>query len=168
MHGTYEEIDGRPVLRFERRLAHPVERVWRAVTEPSELAHWFPAGLTIDMRVGGRVQFTFPDGAAPPMEGEVMELGPPRVFAFTWEDDLLKFELEPVEDGCLLRFTHVLAQRDQGAMVAAGWSVCFEELDKQLAGEPAHAPDGRPTDKWRKYYGEYQERGVPSGAPVPG
>ena len=78
MHGTYEEIDGRPVLRFERRLAHPVEAVWRAVSEPAEPAHWFPARVEIDVRVGGRVEYTFPADAAPPMHGEVTELDAPR------------------------------------------------------------------------------------------
>jgi uncharacterized protein YndB with AHSA1/START domain len=43
MHGTYEIVDDRSALTFERRLSHSVERVWRAVTEPAELAHWFPA-----------------------------------------------------------------------------------------------------------------------------
>jgi hypothetical protein len=28
--GTLEMIDGRPVLRFERPLAYPIEQVWRA------------------------------------------------------------------------------------------------------------------------------------------
>jgi uncharacterized protein YndB with AHSA1/START domain len=32
-----------PAVRLERRLPHPVERVWRAVNEPSELAQWFVA-----------------------------------------------------------------------------------------------------------------------------
>jgi predicted nucleic acid-binding Zn ribbon protein len=32
--GTLETVDGRPALRFERVLAHPVERVWRAVSVP--------------------------------------------------------------------------------------------------------------------------------------
>ena len=41
--GTLETIDGRRALRFERRLPHPPERVWRAVTEPAELARWFVA-----------------------------------------------------------------------------------------------------------------------------
>ena len=41
--GTLETIDGRPALRFERRLAWPVERVWQAVSEPAELERWFPA-----------------------------------------------------------------------------------------------------------------------------
>ena len=41
--GTLETIDGRRALRFERRLPHSPERVWRAVTEPAELARWFVA-----------------------------------------------------------------------------------------------------------------------------
>ena len=44
--GTLETIDGRPALRFERRLAHSVQRVWHAVTEPAELAQWFVAPVT--------------------------------------------------------------------------------------------------------------------------
>ena len=59
MHGTLETIDDRPALRFERRLAHPVDAVWRAVTEPAELAHWFPSSVSGDVRVGGRLSFTF-------------------------------------------------------------------------------------------------------------
>jgi uncharacterized protein YndB with AHSA1/START domain len=36
MDGTLVQSRDRYVLRFERLLAHPVERVWRAVTEPAE------------------------------------------------------------------------------------------------------------------------------------
>ena len=46
MDGTLEIIDGRPALRFERYLAHSVERVWRAVSEPAELERWFPPRQT--------------------------------------------------------------------------------------------------------------------------
>jgi uncharacterized protein YndB with AHSA1/START domain len=41
--GTLETIDGRPALRFDRTLPHSVERVWRAISEPTELQRWFPA-----------------------------------------------------------------------------------------------------------------------------
>ena len=41
--GTLETVDGRQALRFERRLPHRPERVWRAVTEPAEMARWFVA-----------------------------------------------------------------------------------------------------------------------------
>ena len=166
-YGTYEVIDGQPALRFERKLAHSVERVWLAVTEPAELAHWFPHPMTIEMRPGGRVTFAS-DGGMPDMDGEVKEIDPPHLFAFTWGDDLLRFELEPVDgSGCVLRFTHLLTDADRGAMTAAGWTVCLEELEKHLDGKPAQAPGGEATDRWRKLYEEYQERGVPAGAPIP-
>ena len=57
MYGTYEQFDGKPSVRFERRYPHPVERVWRAVTEPEQLAHWFPNTVEVDRREGGRMHF---------------------------------------------------------------------------------------------------------------
>ncbi|MDF2747427.1 MAG: hypothetical protein K0S98_1713 [Propionibacteriaceae bacterium] len=43
--GVLTEIDGQPALRFTRRLPHPIERVWRAVSTYDELAAWFVAPL---------------------------------------------------------------------------------------------------------------------------
>lgn len=40
--GILERTDDRDVLRYERRLAHPVERVWRAITEPDEIVSGSP------------------------------------------------------------------------------------------------------------------------------
>jgi uncharacterized protein YndB with AHSA1/START domain len=170
MHGTYETVDDRPALRFERRLAHPIEAVWRAVTDPSELAHWFPAQVTVDLRTGGRMSFAFPDEALPPSDGEVTELDPPRRFAFSWGDEPLRFELEPAAggDGCVLRFTHLLSSRDQAARDAAGWHVCFEALDRLLAGTPGDAPGTEPTAEHHALQQEYERRGLPTGAPFPG
>jgi len=166
-YGTYEEIDGRPALRFERRLTHPVERVWRAVTDPGELSHWFPARMDADLHPGGHITFTFPDADMPLTEGEVKEFDPPSLFEFTWGDDRLRIELEPAGQGCLLRFTHFLAERDQAARDASGWHVCLAELDKHLAGEHATGPGTEMTDELRELYAEYEQRGAPTGAPMP-
>ena len=165
MHGTYETIDGRPAVRFERRLAHPVEKVWRAVTEPDELAHWFPATVTVDLQPGGAMSFDFGGGMT--MEGAVTELDPPRTFAFRWGAEHLRFELEPDGDGCRLTFTHVLDEADTAARNAAGWHVCLDRLAQRLAGEETAAPGSGPTEEWRAHYEEYERRGVPAGAPIP-
>ena len=167
MHGTYETVDGRPALRFERRLAHPVERVWRAVTEPGELSRWFPAAVDVELCLGATVTFTFAGDDGPPTTGEVVALEPPHRFAFTWGEEELRFELEPVGDGCRLRFTHVLSERDQAARDAAGWHVCLDVLGRLLDGVPTTAPGGTATAAWRSLYEAYVEQGVPSGAPVP-
>src|SRR5690606_22633353 len=66
---------GRWAVRLERHLAHPVDAVWRAVTEPAQLAQWFPTTVELDLVVGGAVRFGLPaDGPG----GRVLELGPPR------------------------------------------------------------------------------------------
>ena len=174
MHGTYETIDGRPALRFERQLPHSVDAVWVAVTEPEQLAHWFPAEVTVDHKVGGQMTFTFPDEGLPPGSGEVTEFEPPRVFAFDWDGfeegvDHLRFELEPVMGGeaCVLHFTHVLTASDRASRDAAGWHVCLDRLDQSLAEGDAQAPSAEPTTEWRDLYEDYQGRGLPSGAEGP-
>ena len=61
MYGTYETIDGTPAVRFERVYPHAVERVWRMITVPEEMAAWFPSTVEVDLREGGEMAFTFPE-----------------------------------------------------------------------------------------------------------
>jgi uncharacterized protein YndB with AHSA1/START domain len=171
MHGTYTTVDGRPALRFERRYPHAVEVVWRAISEPDQLAHWFPSRVTIDeLRVGAPIGFAFEDHDLPPMEGEITALDAPRLLAFAWGDDVLRFELEPADDGAatLLTFTTLLGAEDTAARNAAGWHVCLSRLEQQLAGRDVNAPDTGVTPEWEALYEQYRLAGVPAGAPIPG
>jgi uncharacterized protein YndB with AHSA1/START domain len=170
MYGAYGAGEGRDALRFERRLAHPVDAVWRAVTDPAELEHWFPTRVEGDVRSGGRLRFTHRDGAAPPMEGEVTAMEPPHRLAFSWGGDQLDLRLEPSDDGgrCVLRFTVVFDQRDKAARDAAGWHVCLDRLEGSLGGARAVGLDSSPAGGWRDLYEEYARRGLPTGARVPG
>jgi uncharacterized protein YndB with AHSA1/START domain len=164
MYGSYHTVDDQPTLSFERRLPHPVDRVWQAITEPGELQQWFPSRVEADLRVGGKMKFIFEEHTVPEMPGEVTELDPPRVFAFAWGEDHMRFELEPVDGDreCALRLTVQLAARDKAARDAAGWHVCLDRLARVLDGE-----DGPPSD-WRSLYEEYERRGAPVGAAIPG
>jgi uncharacterized protein YndB with AHSA1/START domain len=156
-------------VRFERRLAHPVDAVWRAVTEPDELAHWFPAAVTVELRAGGAMSFTFPDDPSSSSSGEVTELDPPHRFAFTWGGALLRFELSPEAggSGCRLVLTYVLEDSDAAPRDAAGWHVCLDPLERRLDGAPAEAPGTGASDEWRAPYEDYAQRGLPTGAAVP-
>ncbi len=148
MSGTLHAADDRQMLRFERQLAHPAEKVWKALTEPGQLGRWFPANMTIDLRPGGAVSFDFgdteievPEGIElpeeiGPMEGRVMELDPPHLLAYTWGNELLRWELHPDERGCLLVFTHTFDDPTGAARNAAGWHVCLDRL-ASLLGETA-------------------------------
>jgi len=168
MYGAYDTIENRPALRFERRLSHPVEVVWRAITESDELEQWFPSRVEVDeLRPGAEMTFRFenmPLDAPSTMTGSVTGFDPPRLFEFYWGEDHLRFELEPAGDAaCVLRLTVLLDSRDKAARDGAGWHVCLDRLGRQLAGEE---PGGR--DNWRSLYEEYQRRGAPAGAPIPG
>jgi uncharacterized protein YndB with AHSA1/START domain len=138
MNGTLETIDGRPALRFERRLPHPVERVWRAVTEPRELACWFVAPVPWKPELGEEF------GAAG-QTGRITELQAPHVLAWTWGEERYRFDLEDSDGGCVLVFTHVFdAALGNGAQHAAGWEAYLARLDAHLGGdalseEDAHA-----------------------------
>ena len=154
MYGTYETIDGKPAVRFERVYPHPVEHVWRSVTEPDELANWFPTTVDVDLREGGAMAFTFPGGEMDPMDGSVVELDPPRRFAFMWGTELLRFELAPEGEGTRLTLTHLISNSDEAARNAAGWHACLDKL-------------GAVESDWEPLYEEYRRRRLPAGAVIP-
>jgi uncharacterized protein YndB with AHSA1/START domain len=138
MTATQQTVDGRPALRIERRLAHSVERVWRAVTVPAELARWFVAEVPWTPEAGEQ----FEAGGA---QGQITACEPPRLLAWTWSVEQYRFELTPDGDGCVLVFTHVFNPEFGPAWQhAAGWETYFNRLDAHLAGgflseEEAHA-----------------------------
>src|SRR3546814_8444458 len=98
--GELMDIDGRPALRFERTYAHPMERVWRAVTSPEEMAAWFPSSVQGERAVGAALVFDDEDQRAAAREaGEptrvdgtlfrvtVVAYDPPKVFSVTRSED---------------------------------------------------------------------------------
>src|SRR4051812_7046436 len=98
--GTLETIDGRPALPFERTLAHPVERVWRAISDPAELGQWFPAAADWTPATGETFEAY---GAI----GQVNEVDAPHRLAWTFGGEQFIFELADASGGCRLVFTHV-------------------------------------------------------------
>lgn len=104
----------RATLIFERRLTHPIERVWAAITEPAERDRWM--GKTrIDAREGGSVETVASGPPVPPdmkrMTGRILVWDPPRVFEHEWhqqivEPGVVRYELTADGAGTLLRLTH--------------------------------------------------------------
>ncbi|WP_428950265.1 SRPBCC family protein [Streptomyces sp. cg35] len=170
--GTYLTLDdGRPAVRLTRTYARPVERVWRYVTDPAELRHWFPSPFRADeLKPGATVLFSdAPDAAQQGATGTVLAADAPRSLAYTWGGDELRLGLEPLDDGgTRLTLTNVLETADGAARNAAGWEVCLTALD---AADRGQAPDGPHTGAsapWKELYDAYITAGFPSGAPVPG
>jgi uncharacterized protein YndB with AHSA1/START domain len=149
IHGTLETVDGRPALRFERTLAHSVERVWRAVSVPAELERWFPAAADWTPAVGE----TFEASGA---TGEVTEVDPPHRLAWTFAGELYSFDLAAHGDGCRLIFIHVIHDGTPAAQTAAGWESYFMRLDPHLAGE--YVSEKQAHESWEEIHERYAER----------
>ncbi|MEV6670831.1 SRPBCC family protein [Streptomyces sp. NPDC051162] len=167
--GTYLTLDdGRPAVRFTRTYAHPVERVWRFVTDADELAHWFPSRAEIDLRPGGAIRFSG-DPAMADSTGRVLAVDVPLHLSFSWGGDELHFDLEPL-DSTHTRFTltDVLEAPDTASRNGAGWDVCLTALDARARGTSHAGPHAGATAAWQELYRAYIAAGVPSGATVPG
>jgi uncharacterized protein YndB with AHSA1/START domain len=120
-------LDGRPTVRVERRYPHPIEKVWRAVTTPEHLGHWFPSPVEFDLRPGATMRFgAF---AGDPSEAGTVELvDAPRRLTFTWGTDRLTFELTPDGDGTTFALTHSFDDRYGAPSFATGWDLCLAGL----------------------------------------
>ena len=147
--GTLETIEGRPALRFERVLAHPVERVWRAISDPAELERWFPAAADWTPAKGE----TFDAWGS---TGEVTEVDAPHRLAWTFGAERFSFDLSADDDGCRLVFVHVFDDRAGSAQTAAGWDAYLSRLDAHLAG--GHLTEEQAHEPWEEVHERYAER----------
>jgi len=145
------KTDGGYTARFERRLKHPVEKVWAFLTETEKLAKWFPELSIDDLREGGVVKFDMQDGTFE--ELKILELKPLKVFEYMWGEDQVRFELYPEADGScrlvLIEKIHKLT--DHSPKDLAGWHVCLDVLAAVLDDREAK-PHG---EQWEKRYAEY-------------
>jgi uncharacterized protein YndB with AHSA1/START domain len=139
---------------FERRFAAPRERVWRALTEPEELAGWL-APAEVELRIGGSVVLKFEDGDE---RGTITELREPELLAYTWNegrsDSLVRFELEPDGGGTRLTLRHTFEGEVDLPSYGGGWHHHLEQLMAQMTGTPI-AWDPR---RYRELKSEYDRR----------
>lgn len=137
-----------PVLRYRRTLRHPPEKVWQALVTKDRLAHWMPAWLEGDLHEGARITVPFfPEVVAkygieePVLPGEIRVWDPPRVLEWVWDTDLLRFELEPMDDPAdgggrpataLTLTVHVDPAGVPPFQAGAGYHVCLAHLEQLL------------------------------------
>ena len=163
--GTLETRGGRHVMRFERRLAHPVERVWAAITQPGELRAWL-ADADVDLVPGGRVELrwlnTDDEGNHAVAKGTVTALDAPRLLELDIEPHgILRFELRDDGDATALMFTvTTAAPSEQLTLALAGWHIHLEHLADALDGRPVDWPawDEEHRPRWDELHARYVAR----------
>lgn len=164
MNGTLEQTAAGPRLRFARHLAHPRDKVWRAITEPEHLRAWFPDTIEVDeWAVGARLRFAPAPGVADGFEGEVLAIDPPAMLEFSWGTDVIRFELEPDGDGTKLTLLDTIDELGKAARDGAGWHTCLDQLEYHLDGT---SPPWSPSDRWREVHPSYVEELGPEAATI--
>jgi uncharacterized protein YndB with AHSA1/START domain len=159
--GKLEEIDGGARLTFERSFAHPVDRVWHAITRPEELAEWllpFEAEIELDLVEGGSYVMRMADPDSTVFSFTVTRVEPPRLFEHTSMDDgTMRWELEPDgADRCRLVLTQTVSSfaRAVENHYASGMHYSLDRLEDAL--------DGKPIDwswpRWEEIRDEYAAR----------
>ena len=138
--GILERRGGKDVIRFQRRIPHPIERVWAAITTPAELLGWW-GDAEIDLREGGRFVLrwlnTDDDGNRAEMHATITALEPPRLLETEGDiHGVLRWELDPDGEGTMLTFSSTLDLPEEFRFqTIAGWHFHLDTLGEALDGQ---------------------------------
>jgi hypothetical protein len=140
-------------LILVRELRHKPEHVWQALTDPAQLREWAPfeADGHLDT-VGSQVHLTWV-GTAQVSATTVTRADPPRLLEY--HD--IRWQLDPLGTGTRLTLWHSIDRRFV-SWGAAGWHICFDVLDRLLAGQPIGrivAADTMRFEGWQRLTAEY-------------
>jgi uncharacterized protein YndB with AHSA1/START domain len=150
---------------FEIYIKTTPERLWEALTDSDMRAVYnFGVGVTSDWTVGSRYEGGSQMAHSPLIEGENLELDPPRrlvqSFRALWSDDVKRagtsrvtYEIEPVGDSCCLTVTHDQLHADANPELYGGWPMILSGLKTLLEtgerlttpGSLLYAPQSEPV-----------------------
>ncbi|MGB3337358.1 MAG: SRPBCC domain-containing protein [Devosia sp.] len=128
-------------VTIEREIAHPPEKIWRALTQPHLIEEWL---MKTDFKpVKGR-KFTLRRQPKPDFEVvvdcEVLDMEPNRSLSYSWDafglESVVTFTLEPTPLGTLLRMEQTGFRPDQDAAfkgARASWKQFIAALEKVVA-----------------------------------
>jgi len=146
-------------LVLVRDLRHPPATVWQALTDPAQLSEWAPFDADRNLAAVGPVKLSTV-GTPQVSESTVQRAEAPKLLEYSWGGNALRWELEPRGSGTRLTLWHNIDRRFI-SWGAAGWHVCFDVLERLLAGEPIGrivAGDALKLTGWQRLTGEYAKQ----------
>jgi uncharacterized protein YndB with AHSA1/START domain len=146
-------------LVLVRDLPHPPAKVWEALTEPEHLREWAPFDSDRSLGALGTANLSTVGAPTPQVSETVVKLADaPRALEYSWGGADIRWELEPTgAGGTRLTLWHDIDRRFI-SMGAAGWHLCFEVLDRLLAGQPTGrmvGPELMKLASWQRLNAEY-------------
>lgn len=160
---AHVEKDGEKwTLVLVKDLCHPPGKVWEAITDPAHLREWAPFDADASLgKVGNKVNLTTVGAPGPHIQETVVtRADAPKLLEYKWGNFDMRWQLEPTGNGTRLTLWTNIA-RPYIAMGAAGWHICFEVLDRLLAGQPIGritGPEAMKFPGWQKLNAEYSQQ----------
>ena len=141
-------------LILVRELRHSPEKVWQALTDPAHLREWAPFEVDGSLGTVGMVKLTWA-GTPTALDTTVTRADAPKLLEY----NDLRWELEPLGSGTRLTLWYNIDRRFI-AWGAAGWHICFDVLDRLLAGQPIGRIVGPEAMKfhWQRLNTEYAKQ----------
>ena len=130
-------------VTIEREIAHPPEKLWRALTQPHLIEEWL---MKNDFKpdIGHRFKLSGDWGGV--LDCEVLDVEPNKTLSYTWNfthDDaaynlrsVVTFTLTPTPTGTYLRMEQSGFRPDQKQALGGakfGWEKFFANLEQVLA-----------------------------------
>ncbi len=143
---------------FTRRSKYPPARLWRAITDSSEVSRWMTYPARIDLRPGGEYYVDFGRTNEGALDGVISHVEPERRLVYVWGTSTVEWALEPDGNGTNYLFAqHGLYPRpipdEEG--LAAGWHSWLDDLDSFIeTGVASPETQGRP--RWLKLKEDYR------------
>jgi uncharacterized protein YndB with AHSA1/START domain len=149
-------------LVLVRDLSHPPAKVWEALTAPEHLREWAPFDSDRNLGAVGTARLTTVGTPTPQVsETQVKRADAPNVLEFNWGGQDIRWELEPRSGGgTRLTLWHNI-DRNFVSMGAAGWHICFDVLERFLAGQPIGrivGPEVMKFGGWQRLNAEYAKQ----------
>lgn len=129
---------------FEIYIKTTPERLWQAIVDPEmRQKYTFGVGVRSDWTKGSHYEGTAPKMGAPILEGENLEVEPPRrlvqSYRALWSDDVkgegtsrVTWEIEPIKDSCKLTVTHDQLREGANSELYGGWPMILSGLKTLL------------------------------------
>jgi len=147
-------------LVLVRDLSHPPAKVWEALTDPQQLREWAPFDSDRNLGAAGPAKLSTV-GAPHVTETQVKRADAPRALEYSWGGNDIRWELEALgSGGTRLTLWHNI-DRNYISMGAAGWHICFDVLERFLAGQPIGrivGPEAMKFGGWQRLNAEYAKQ----------
>ena len=153
MYATIKKQNGSTIAEFNRTIPHQIDSVWRMLTVNEQLQKWFPQLEIEQLRPEGKIRFDFGNGSYEEMT--ILKVSEPSSFAFTWDTNIMRFELFGTADGqtALKLSEDVVEVTPHTPRDIAGWQTCLENIIAIPDGYPIKPG---PAENWDELYQYYK------------